>query len=211
MAGPNDCAELRLRVRDGIPLTYPEWASVDVDAGQFTVHELDDNSWAGCLAAVSRLADDHLDPRVYVRGGCTSSPLCTAYPAPREPGRSPSCRSRMCSPTGRDRRRWRRGCSAATVDIEPLTTPRLRGINLPWRSFSPHGRTASWSATLNRAWYPRRRSRVRRCGPTPDRRARAACAPWSDTATDCPAQRVTIGVLCAVSTALSAHLRELGR
>src|SRR4051794_17925021 len=39
------CGELRLRVRDGHALTYPEWASVDVDARQFTVHHLDDNSW----------------------------------------------------------------------------------------------------------------------------------------------------------------------
>ena len=55
------CAEFRLRIRDGSTLTYPSWASVDVDAGQFTVHQLDDNSWAGCLAAVGGLADDQLD------------------------------------------------------------------------------------------------------------------------------------------------------
>ena len=60
----NECAELRLRVRDGSVLTYPAWVSDEVDGVHFAVHELDDNSWAGCLAAVSRLADDQLDPRV---------------------------------------------------------------------------------------------------------------------------------------------------
>ena len=58
------CGELRLRVRDGNALTYPAWASVGVDAGQFAVHHLDDSSWAGCLDAVCRLGDDHLDPRL---------------------------------------------------------------------------------------------------------------------------------------------------
>ena len=36
-----------------------------MDAAQIAVHELDDNSWAGCLAAVNGLADDQLDPRVW--------------------------------------------------------------------------------------------------------------------------------------------------
>ncbi|MGH3674691.1 MAG: DUF1298 domain-containing protein, partial [Mycobacterium sp.] len=48
-----DCTELRLRVHDGSPLTYPAWVSGEVDATQFVVHELVDNSWTGCLAAVS--------------------------------------------------------------------------------------------------------------------------------------------------------------
>ena len=61
----NECAELRLRIRDDGVLTYPSWVRGEVDAAQIAVHELDDNSWAGCLAAVNGLADDQLDPRVW--------------------------------------------------------------------------------------------------------------------------------------------------
>ena len=107
----DDCAELRLRVRDGNTLTYPAWVSVDVDAGQFTVHELDDNSWAGCLAAVGRLADDQLDPRVRPWRLHVFTPW-TAYPAPRDRDGGRPADLACPSPTVSGHRRWRRGCSA---------------------------------------------------------------------------------------------------
>ena len=50
-------------VRRRRPLTYPAWVHGGVDASQFVVHDLDDTSWAGCLAAVGALADDQLDAR----------------------------------------------------------------------------------------------------------------------------------------------------
>ena len=55
------CPELRLRVEDRSFLTYPAWVLGDVDARQFVVHDLDDDSWSGCPVAVGRLADDQLD------------------------------------------------------------------------------------------------------------------------------------------------------
>ncbi|MGZ4564898.1 MAG: WS/DGAT domain-containing protein [Mycobacterium sp.] len=54
---------LTTRVRDGIPLTYPQWVAAAVTPERVIRHDLDDPSWAGCLAAVVALADDQLDVR----------------------------------------------------------------------------------------------------------------------------------------------------
>jgi hypothetical protein len=57
------CDDLRLRIVDDCALRYPLWVPGDIDPDQFTVHagELD---WDSCLAAVARLADDQLEPRI---------------------------------------------------------------------------------------------------------------------------------------------------
>src|SRR6476660_2241333 len=55
------CADLCLRVRDRGVLTYPAWVPGDVSPDQFVVHELDDNSWAGCLAAIARLPAQQME------------------------------------------------------------------------------------------------------------------------------------------------------
>src|SRR5689334_13057668 len=57
------CPELRLRIEDGNSLRYPAWVTAQVGPDQFVVHDLADNSWAGCLAAVAALAEHQLDPR----------------------------------------------------------------------------------------------------------------------------------------------------
>ncbi|MGZ4525931.1 MAG: wax ester/triacylglycerol synthase domain-containing protein, partial [Mycobacterium sp.] len=54
---------LTTRVRDGIPLTYPQWVAAAVTPERVIRHDLDDPSWAGSLAAVVALADDQLDVR----------------------------------------------------------------------------------------------------------------------------------------------------
>ncbi len=58
------CAELSVRVDDGGGWAYPAWVRRDVDAGQFVVHDLEDASWAGCLAAVADLIADQVDAAV---------------------------------------------------------------------------------------------------------------------------------------------------
>src|SRR5215213_5826814 len=58
-----NCAELSLRIEERNLLTYPAWVTGPVEADQLVVHDLADNSWAGCLAAVARLAEDQLDAR----------------------------------------------------------------------------------------------------------------------------------------------------
>lgn len=58
------CPELRLRVSDRSVLTYPAWLVGDVQADQFVVHEPAGQDWPGCLAAIAKLADEQLDARV---------------------------------------------------------------------------------------------------------------------------------------------------
>ncbi len=57
------CPALTVRVDDGSPLTYPHWVPTVVEPARLLRHQLDDGSWHGCLDAVVRLADDQLDIR----------------------------------------------------------------------------------------------------------------------------------------------------
>ncbi len=57
------CRALTVRVEDGSPLTYPSWVPTVVEPERITRHHLDDHSWRGCLAAAVRLADEQLDVR----------------------------------------------------------------------------------------------------------------------------------------------------
>jgi hypothetical protein len=58
------CPDLTVRIDDRGRLGYPAWVRRDVDRSQFVVHELENHTWAGCLAEVSRLIADQLDARV---------------------------------------------------------------------------------------------------------------------------------------------------
>jgi hypothetical protein len=58
------CPDLTVRVDDRGRLGYPTWAHRGVDRSQFVVHDLENRTWAGCLAEVSRLITDQLDARV---------------------------------------------------------------------------------------------------------------------------------------------------
>jgi hypothetical protein len=59
-----ECAELTVRVDDPGGLSYPTWAQCGVDPAQFVLHELEDATWSGCLAATVGLIDEQLDARV---------------------------------------------------------------------------------------------------------------------------------------------------
>lgn len=56
--------DLSQRVDDSSRWLYPAWVHHEVGAAHFTVHELADTSWTGCLAAVSALVGNQLDPTV---------------------------------------------------------------------------------------------------------------------------------------------------
>ena len=58
-----NCTELRLRIEERSALTYPAWVAGHVEPDQFVTHDLNDTSWAGCLATVAGLAEHQLDPR----------------------------------------------------------------------------------------------------------------------------------------------------
>ena len=57
------CPGLTVRVDDGSALSYPRWVPLSVGLGQVVRHDLADPSWDGCLSAVVRLADHQLDCR----------------------------------------------------------------------------------------------------------------------------------------------------
>jgi hypothetical protein len=205
----NDCAELRLRVRDGNVLTYPAWVTGDVDAGRFTVHELDDNSWAGCLAAVGRLADDHLDPRVCpwqlhfftpVAGIPNSSGAGTVAVLQISHVYADGVRSSAMAAR----------LFGRAVDLAPVPTPTLRGVKLPWRSVlaarAYRQLVRDTDAGLVPAQAEPRPALRTNARPVGERSVRTLVRRRDQL----PGSTVTIGVLCAVSTALSAQLRELG-
>ena len=205
----NDCAELRLRIRAGNIFTYPAWVSGDVDADRFTVHELDDNSWVGCLAAVAKLADDHLDPRVVpwrlhfftpvegipvARGAGTVAVLQISH-ACADGARSSALAAHLFGRAG---------------DIAPVATPRLRGVKLPWRTLVAARTHRQLVRDTEAALVPaqaRSRPPLRTNAPPAGERSVRTLIRRRNRL---PGPTVTIGVLCAVSTALSAHLRELG-
>jgi hypothetical protein len=203
------CGELRLRVRDGTALTYPAWASVDVDAGQFTVHHLDDNSWTGCLDAVRRLGDHHLDPRVCA-WRLHIFPSIDGVPGAAGPGTVAVLQISHVLADGARSSAMAARLFGRPVDIAPVATPWLRGVKLPWRTLLAARTyrqlvrdTALGVVPAEAQPRPALRSNTRPSGARSVRtlvRHRDALR----------GPTVTIGVLCAVSTALSAHLRGLG-
>jgi hypothetical protein len=57
------CPDLSTRVHDGCSLTYPQWVPAAVGPEQVVHHDLADRTWPGCLTAVVGLAGDQLDIR----------------------------------------------------------------------------------------------------------------------------------------------------
>lgn len=71
--------DLSQRIDDSAKFHYPCWMPFAVNESCFTVRDLDDSSWLGCLAAVTALVDRQLDARVrpwqvYVFPGVTGIP-----------------------------------------------------------------------------------------------------------------------------------------
>ncbi|WP_232327410.1 WS/DGAT domain-containing protein [Mycobacterium sherrisii] len=57
------CPALSVRVRDGCSLTYPQWVPAPVGSEQVVRHAVPGGTWAGCLTAVAGLGDQQLDLR----------------------------------------------------------------------------------------------------------------------------------------------------
>jgi WS/DGAT C-terminal domain len=57
------CRHLTMGVDDGWTLTYPKWVPAAVEPAQVLCHQLDDDTWRGCLDAAVRLADNQVDVR----------------------------------------------------------------------------------------------------------------------------------------------------
>ena len=79
LARARSCPDLSLRVADDATLRYPRWVGRDADRSQLVAHDLEDPTWAGCLAAVCGLIADQVDARVlawrlHVFSGVTGIP-----------------------------------------------------------------------------------------------------------------------------------------
>ena len=57
------CPDLTMRIQDRSSLTYPQWVPTALGLEQVVCHDLPDHSWRDCLAAVVALADAQLDVR----------------------------------------------------------------------------------------------------------------------------------------------------
>ena len=105
------CPDLTMRVEEGWARRYPQWVPAAVGPERVVRHDLADDGWDGCLAAVVGLGRRP--------AGHSPDALATArfHAGARHSGRhrarAPlrSCRWRTRWPTARALRRWRRGCS----------------------------------------------------------------------------------------------------
>ena len=205
----DECDELRLRIRDDNRLAFPACVPFDIDASQFVVHELDDTSWAGCLAAVRRITDDHLDPQVWPWRLHVFAPV---YGLPDAPGAGTVVVLQIAhalADGGRSSELAARILGRA-VDIAPVIPPRLRGVRLPWRSIVATRTHRQLLRDTDAGLVPpQAESRpVLRTNARPT--GQLSMRTLSRRRDQLPGPTVTIGVLCAVSTALSEHLRVLG-
>ncbi len=204
-----DCAELRLRIREDSPLTYPAWVGGPVDADRITVHALHDSSWAACLEAVSGLADHQLDPRVWPWHVHVFTPV-EGVPTVAGPGTVTVVQMSHAFADGVRSSALAARLFGREVDIAPVPAPRLRGVTLPWRSFAAaraHRQLVrDTDAGLVPPQAPTRPALRSNAQPAGARSVRTLIRRRDRLSRP----TVTVAVLCAVSTALSAHLRELG-
>jgi hypothetical protein len=203
------CSELRLRVQDRGFLAYPAWVAGEVTADQFVVHDLTDRTWAGCLTAVAQLGENQLDAQAMtwrlhvftpVEGvpgaGTGAVVVLQATHALGDGIRSSALAGLMLGRPG---------------TVSAVTSPRpFRGAALPWRAVRAalaHRRLVrDTEAGLVPAQADSRPALHSNARPEGVRSIRTVVRHRSEL----PGSTVTIGVLAAVSTALSEHLRELG-
>jgi hypothetical protein len=202
-----DCPELRLRVHDHGGLSYPQWVPGEVTTERFVMHAED--SWARCLAAVAQLGDEQLDAQVMpwrlhvftpVEGmpgaGTGTVAVLQAAHVLGDGIRSSAMAAQLFGRAG---------------TVAPVTAPPpMRGLALPWRSYTAARAHRQLVRDTEAGLVPPQADSrpVLRSNTRPEgaRSIRTVVRNRSDI----PGPTITVGVLAAVSTALSEHLRELG-
>lgn len=202
------CTELRLRVRDGNPLTYPQWVAADVSPNQFVTHTAG-SSWSECLAAVAGLGSDRLDPRVVswrmhifpAVEGVPGAGLGTVAVVQVAHALGDGIRSSALTAwlLGRDAR------------VDGVRAPqRFPGLRLPWLSYRAARAHRQLVRDSDAGMVPHP------AGSCPALRSNSQPVGMRGVRTvlrkrsQLSGPTVTVRVLAAVSTALAAHLRELG-
>lgn len=203
------CPELRLRVEERSALTYPAWVTRDVGLDQIVVHDLADNSWAGCLTAVAGLAEHQLDAsrmtwRLHVFASVDGLPDAAV-------GTVAVLQATHALADG-----IRSSAMAAVLfgraeDVPVATAPPpFRGGLLPWRSFRAARVHRQLIRDTDAGLVPPqadlRPALHSNTLPSGMRSVRTVIRHRDQI----PGPTVTVGVLVAISTALSGHLRDLG-
>jgi hypothetical protein len=203
------CAELFVRVDDRGGWAYPAWARRDVDAGQFVVHDLEDPSWAACLATISDLIADQVQAgvsawRLHVFTGVEGVPGCDG------PGTVAVLQISHALGGG-----GRTSQSAALMfgregGMPEVTPPRLGPAAMPllgFRAARSHRRMlADTEAGLLPPASPPCPVLRTNDFPAGGRGLRTVVRPRAALS----GPTVTVAALTAISEALAGHLRELG-
>lgn len=207
------CEELRLRVHDGGPFSYPQWVTADVTPNQFVMHA-PGSTWSECLAVVAGLDADQLDLRVMSwRMHIFSAVDFSAVDGVPGVGLGTVAVVQVAHALGDGIRSsalaaWLFG-RTAPVHAVPARDP-SDVLRLPWRGY----RAARAYRQLVRDTEaglvppPAEARPVLRSNSRPDglRSVRTLVRKRSQV----PGPTVTVVVLAAVSSALAAHLREFG-
>lgn len=210
--GARGCSELSVRIDDRDTLAYPGWVECGVDPAQVVLHDLEDPTWAGCLRAVSLLIDDQLDARraawrLRVFVGVHGVP---GVPSASGPGTVAVLQiSHALGGGGRTSHSAAImfGRSASMPEVTPFSAGLATLPLLGFRAARAHRRlVADTEAGL--VPPPGRARPVLRTNARPTG-ARGLATVVRDRH-DLRGPTVTVSALVAISTALSAHLRDLG-
>jgi WS/DGAT C-terminal domain len=199
------CPDLRMRVHDGSRMTYPQWVPAAVGPGRVVCHDLVDQSWHGCLAGVVGLAGDQLDIRRMPWRVHVFTPV-RGIPGVSGPGSVAVMQVAHALGDGA-----RASAMAACLFGRPAPVPEVklpRAGFLPWRAVDAartHRRLVhDTRAGLVAPGVGSRPLLTTNARPEGARRVRTLVRRRSQL----PGPTVTVGVLAAVSTALSASLGD---
>jgi WS/DGAT C-terminal domain len=199
------CPDLRMRVHDGSRMTYPRWVPAAVGPEQVVWHDLVDQSWRGCLAAVVGLADDQLDIRRMPWRVHAFTPV-RGIPGVGGPGSVAVMQVAHALGDGA-----RASAMAAWLFGRPAPVPEVKPPHagfLPWRAVDA-ARTHRKLARDTRAGLVAPGAGSRPPLSTNNRPEGArSMRTLVRNRSQLPGPTVTVGVLAAVSTALSALLGD---
>lgn len=202
--------DLTVRVDDRGGLSYPAWVHRDVDQSQFVVHDVDDRTWAGCLAAVGGLVAQQLDAqqtawRLHVFTGIDGVPGVAG------PGTVAVLQiSHALGGGGRTSAHAALMFGRVGGEVPEMHPPGAGPLSLPLSGFCAARAHRLLMADVEAGRVPAQaqlrpllRTNAR---PSGERGLRTVVCARSALART----TVTVAVLAAVSTALAGHLRDLG-
>jgi hypothetical protein len=203
------CPELSVRVDDAGGLAYPSWSDCGVDPSQVKVCDLEDPTWSGCLGAVSLLVDDQLDAR---RAAWRLSVFVGIDGVPGVDGPGTVAVLQISHALGGGGRTSHSaaimfGRDASMPEVTPFSTSLASLPLLGFRAARAHRQLVADTAA-GLVPPPARARPVLRTNTRPA--GARGMATVARNRHDLTGPTVTVSALVAISTALSAHLRDLG-